>query len=538
MALSEQLASFFATVKFNVDDKGLKKVDSGIQSLGQRLLGFKSVASAVGVALQQVMSLKFANITAEEEKCAKLNGVLRENVDELKLIATQSGITQETVTSAISQIARQKQDLVTMKSIPMWVRFGVDPRQSPDKVLKDILKKVKNFTSDTQRQMALLSRLGISREFALAFKEGNFEIDEATKKLLKFKQTNAESSIELTHNVSTLKALFSGFLQGLNGILTPIMNLMVQGITKVGKELFVFIEPILRSVAEFTNNAVKAIKKGLSFLSPYILFFLKVISAIALIALALKGVLAILGSIKLALIVINLLIGSPVLLIGAITAAVLALWKAIDESSFKTFMDYTIAALQLAYELVMDFVDYLNGVENTGFGLIADNLWGTIKDQAETTIKQIGDLIEEYIINPVMKLLGITKLDLLLNNGSVADAYLKSTIEKKAKKPKSLGNGLLFGALNEILNDVTKTENINKNVLPREQQGLGKQEVKKTNRVENNVTNEITVNTQNDKPFDLANLIRDKVSGINYQTKIDDENDTAGLTCNVEVGAY
>ena len=122
MALSEQLASFFATVKFNVDDKGLKKVDSGIQSLGQRLLGFKGVASAVGVALQQVMSLKFANITAEEEKFAKLNGVLRENVDELKLIATQSGITQETVTSAISQIARQKQDLVTMKSIPMWVR--------------------------------------------------------------------------------------------------------------------------------------------------------------------------------------------------------------------------------------------------------------------------------------------------------------------------------------------------------------------------------------------------------------------------------
>ena len=533
MALSEQLASFFATVKFNVDDKGLKKVDSGIQSLGQRLLGFKGVASAVGVALQQVMSLKFANITAEEEKFAKLNGVLRENVDELKLIATQSGITQETVTSAISQIARQKQDLVTMKSIPMWVRFGVDPRQSPDKVLKDILKKVKNFTSDTQRQMALLSRLGISREFALAFKEGNFEIDEATKKLLKFKQTNAESSVELTHNVSTLKALFSGFLQGLNGILTPIMNLMVQGITKVGKELFVFIEPILRRVAEFTNNAVKAIKKGLSFLSPYILFFLKVISAIALIALALKGVFAILGSIKLALIVINLLIGSPVLLIGAITAAVLALWRAIDESSFRSFIDYCKAGLTIIYELVMDFVDYLNGVENTGFGLLFDNLGTALLDQVKTTISQIWDLIKEYITEPIKENMKQLIDDIVQwfkdgINGIVSDiAKLKNIFSfSEWKKTFSFTKNGLFGG------------NEKEKLLPKEQQGLGKQEVKKTNRVENNVTNEITVNTQNDKPFDLANLIRDKVSGINYQTKIDDENDTAGLTCNVEVGAY
>ena len=112
MALSEQLASFFASIKFQVDDKGLKQVDNGIQSLGQRLLGFKSIAGAVGVALQQVVSLKFANITAEEEKFARLNGVLRENVDELKLLATQANISQETVTSAISQIAKQKQDLM------------------------------------------------------------------------------------------------------------------------------------------------------------------------------------------------------------------------------------------------------------------------------------------------------------------------------------------------------------------------------------------------------------------------------------------
>lgn len=533
MALSEQLASFFATVKFNVDDKGLKNVDNGIQALGQRLLGFKSIAGAVGVALQQVVSLKFANITAEEEKFAKLNGVLRENVDELKLIATQSGITQETVTSAIQSIAKQKQDLTTMRSIPMWVRFGVDPRQDPDKILKDILKKVKNFTSDTQRQMALLSRLGISREFALAFKEGNFEIDEATKKLLKFKQTNAQSSVELTNNVTSLKTMFSAFLQGLNGIVTPIMNLMVQGVTKVGKELFVFIEPVLSKIAEFTKEASKAVKNILSSLSPCVKFVLKILATVVLISLGLKVWLTLLGSIKLALIAIKLIVGSPVLLIAAITTGILALWKALNPEGFKNFIDYCKAGLQIIYELVMDFVDYLNGVENTGFGAMFDNLGTIVIDQVKTTVSQIWDLIKEYIIEPIKESFKAL-IDSVVQwfkdalNGIVEDIKgLKKLFSLDEWKNKfSFSKSSWFGGKDK------------ERVLPIEQQALGKQDVKKTNNIKNEVTNEITVNTNNDKPYDLANLIRDKVSGVQYQTKIDDENDTAGLTCNVEVGAY
>ena len=538
MALSEQLASFFASIKFQVDDKGLKQVDNGIQSLGQRLLGFKSIAGAVGVALQQVVSLKFANITAEEEKFARLNGVLRENVDELKLLATQAGITQETVTGAISQIAKQKQDLMTMKSIPMWVRFGVDPRQSPDKVLKDILKKVKNFTNDTQRQMALLTRMGISREFALAFKEGNFELDEATKKLLKFKQTNAQSSTELAHNVSTLKALFSGFLQGLNGIITPIMNVVVKGITKISKDLFVFIEPALKLVANLVKAITDKLTKILRVLYPYISIILKVVAFIVITSIGLKGILSTLGLIKLALVAIKLIVGKPLLLIGALIGGVLALWRAINKDGLKALMDYVNAGLTIADELLEDIVDYLNGVENTGFGLLVENFWQAVKDQGKTIIMQLGELVDEYIIEPIMRLLGITKLDLLLNNGSVADSYLKSKLNKG--KEKSLGLSFIAPVIEQALKGKTSgQEQLNRNVLPKEQEKLGNQEVKKTNNIKNEIKNEITVNTQSDRPTELANIISDKVGNINYQTKIDEENNTAGLSCNVALeGSY
>ena len=533
MALSEQLASFFASIKFQVDDKGLKQVDNGIQSLGQRLLGFKSVAAAVGVALQQVVSLKFANITAEEEKFARLNGVLRENVDELKLLATQANVSQETVTGAISQIAKQKQDLAMMKSIPMWVRFGVDPRQSPDKVLKDILKKVKNFTGDTQRQMALLARMGISREFALMFKEGNFELDEATKKLLKFKQTNAQSSTELANNVSTLKQLFSSFLQGLNGIITPIMNLLVKGITKIGKELFVAIEPALRLIASLVKTITDKLTKILSIFSPYILIILKVIAFITIIALGLKGIVASLGLIKMSLLAIKLIIGNPLLIIGAIIGGILAIWKAIDESSFRKFMDYVNASLTIAYELIEDFVDFLNGVENTGFGALFDNLGTILLDQIKTTISQIWQLIKEYIIDPIKENMKSLVNDVVQwfkdgISGIVEDVRgLKKVFSFSEWKNK-------FGFSRKGLFGDSKEK-----ILPKEQEKLGKQEVKKTNNVKNEIRNEITVNTQTDKPFDLANIIGKKVEGISYQTKINDENDTAGLSCNVALeGSY
>ena len=135
MALGSQLAEFFAKISFDVEDKKLKDVDSKLVGVTNRMQTMQKVAAGLAVAFQQVVSFHFANITAEEQKFAKLNGVLNENVDAWKLMAAQANVSEGTVTNALSSIAKQKQDLMTMKSIPMWVRFGVDPKQSPDKIL-------------------------------------------------------------------------------------------------------------------------------------------------------------------------------------------------------------------------------------------------------------------------------------------------------------------------------------------------------------------------------------------------------------------
>jgi len=527
MALSEQLASFFANVKFVFDGKGLKDVDSSFKSLGERLTGFKNVAGAVAVAMQQVMSLKFANITAEEEKFATLNGVLRQNVDALKLMATQANVSEGTVTGALSQISKQKQDLMTMRSIPMWVRFGIDPRQSPDKVLKDILNKVKKFSGDTQKQMALLSRLGLSREFVLMFKEGNLEIDEATKKLLEFKQMNAQSSKELVANVGKLKILTSGFLQGLNGIITPIMNLCVKGVTWIAKELFTTIEPLLTLIGKSMEKITTIFKKIFSFCSPVILFILKVVAITGTIILGAKAVLGVLALIKIAVITIVGIITSPIGIIVAITAAVLALWKAISPETFEGFFNFCKLVLE-------DILDYLNGVPNTIFGETVERWKKQWNNFCEGFKKAWNNVWQSFVGKIEAMKEKFRTIKNFFKFGNKNDEKIKE--ERKGDKEKGIRRGI-FGQ--PLSNEDIERMGLKKNILPREQQNLAAAgNIRKENNIKNEIKNEINVTTNSDKPLDIANMVKSKVEGIQYQTKIQEDNNTASYSSNVLVGRY
>ena len=414
MALGSQLAEFFAKISFDVEDKKLKDVDSKLVGVTNRMQTMQKVAAGLAVAFQQVVSFHFANITAEEQKFAKLNGVLNENVDAWKLMAAQANVSEGTVTNALSSIAKQKQDLMTMKSIPMWVRFGVDPKQSPDKILQSILNKVKSFTNDTQKQMAMLDRLGINSELVLMFENGSLAIDEATQKIIEFKNQNADISTELVKNANVTKMLFGNIMQGLNGLVTPIMNVIVKFINTAVKEIAVILIPALSKVSDFVKKIADFVMKLYKNFEGVFKWLFKVLGIVTLVIGALFTIKTIIASftivanvIPLLLKILNIsksiavvqgiitaLLGSPIILIGAIIGLVMYLWHAIAPESFNKFL----RGIKL---ILTDIMDFLSGVPNTVTGDVIDiikmkieQLFNWFKEKLDAVIGWVKGVID------------------------------------------------------------------------------------------------------------------------------------------------
>lgn len=527
MALSEQLASFFATFTFKADTEKLKQVDAGLKGLSDRMNGLKAVSGKLALAIQQVVSLKFASIAAEEDKFNRLTGTLSENVDAFRLLANQANVSEETVKGAISQIARQKQDLMTMRTIPMWVRFGIDPRQSPDKILRALLEKVRRYTSDTQKQMAMLNRLGVNSELVLLFQNGSLEIDNATKNLLEFKNTNKKTSVELIANVTKLKTLFSAFLQGINGIITPLMNVAAKGLIFIVKNLGSMLAPMLTMIAEILKKISNLIITIGRKFGDYIVIILGVTAAIMAVVAITKVWHGVLLAVRAVMFVINLLSAGPIGWIALTIAAVLMLWRAIAPESFRNFFNY----VQLFFK---DVIDWINGVEHTVTGDFIQAIKDTFGKIKQWFVDMIDSLKQKYtdfvnfVENKVFKKINDF-------NTSVKEALsfkgVRNKIKEKTARVADFFN--IGGKSNRV-------EQLNQKLIPNEQrQRMQDNKASKVNnnKVNNSITNNINVSTESNKPLDIANVVRGKLQDIRYNTRIEDEMNTASLSFNVQ-GAY
>lgn len=566
MALGSQLAEFFAKISFDVEDKKLKDVDSKLVGVTNRMQTMQKVAAGLAVAFQQVVSFHFANITAEEQKFAKLNGVLNENVDAWKLMAAQANVSENTVTSALSSIAKQKQDLMTMRSIPMWVRFGVDPKQSPDKILQSILNKVKSFTNDTQKQMAMLNRLGINSELVLMFENGSLAIDEATQKIIEFKNQNADISTELVKNANVTKMLFGNIMQGLNGLVTPIMNVIVKFINTAVKEIAVILIPALSKVSDFVRKISDFIMKvyknfegvfkwifkilGIATIAIGILYTIQVLIASFLtigkvIPLLLK-ILNISKSIAVVQGIITGLLASPIVIISAIIALVLYLWHAIAPESFNKFL----RGIKL---ILTDIMDFLSGVPNT--------VTGDVIDIIKLKLEQLFNWFKEKLDAVIGWVKGVIDW---IDKATDKFKFLKIAKEKAGNLAKQAGDKIKgaasgvgtwvkgkFDDIGEFFDGgivgMSNKAHLYRENLLREKYGLPKEQLDlaskgqnigtKNNNIDNKITNNINISTDSNRPNDIAQAVSNKLNSIQYQTSINEELETASLSLNVQ-GAY
>lgn len=568
MALGSQLAEFFAKISFDVQDSKLKDVDTKLVGVTKKMETMKKVATGLAVAFQQVVSFHFANITAEEQKFAKLNGVLNENVDAWKLMAAQANVSENTVTNALSSIAKQKQDLMTMKSIPMWVRFGVDPKQSPDKILQSILNKVKSFTKDTQKQMAMLNRLGINSELVLMFENGSLAIDEATQKIIEFKNQNADISTELVKNANVTKMLFGNIMQGLNGLVTPIMNVIVKFINTAVKEIAVILIPALSKVSDFVRKISDFIMKVYKNFEGVFKWIFKILGITALVIgalLTIKTIMTgffIIGNIiPLLLQILNIsksiavvqgiitaLLGSPIVILGAIIALVLYLWNAIAPESFKKFLK----GIKL---ILTDIMDFLSGVPNTVTGDIIDIIKLKL-EQVFNWFKEKLDAVIGWVKGVIDWIDKATDKFKFLKNAKEKAGKL---VDKAGEKIKGAASGVgnwFKGKANSVgeffdggIVGMSNKAHLYRENLLREKYGLPKEQLDlankgsnagtKNNNIDNKITNNINISTSSDKPNDIAQAVSNKLNSMQYKTSINEELETASLSLNVQAqGAY
>lgn len=496
--------------------------EKGLETLTEA----KSLYTAIGAIVAQIASISVSLMTAQEAKFAKLNGVLMENVEAFKLLANQANVSEDSVAGAISQISREKRELLTMRKIPMWVRFGINPNQSSDKVLQDILEKVGRYSNDTQKQMALLTRLGVNEELVLMLQEANLQLDDATKKIIKFKSLNSDSSEKIAKNLNVTKTLLKDMMQGLNGIFSPLVEVVLEFIRDLIKDLGGFVIPIFETLGKITKKIAEWLRPILAIVRNLIVGFVKLYA----ISKSIGAVIQVFNFLKPLFTFIRVFLTGIPGLIALIIASIGLIWKAIAPESFRRF----ITSIRL---IIGDLIDYIKGVPNTVIGDVIDviktavkNLFKDIFNWLVECINNCVDYINEKLnfLEPLNKKLSQSKdwfgqkilkptwnkAKDVFNFSDDANANMEGSslvdFARAVKRVKDLQNGI---TANDISKDIVgnKGKTINNNV---------------DNKVENN----ITVSTS-DNPQAIANAIANKIP---QQTlNIEEEMGTVSLSSNV-----
>lgn len=317
-----KIAELFVALGFKVEGEGqLQRVDQNLNKATLSAGGLLAAVTAVNAAFYLMMN-RAVDAAVGLDRWQKTTGGSIETLQQWEYGARKANVAAGTVADAIKQIQKTRADISlgnTEASQP-WFLLGIDPRQDPLKVLAQLRTALTGMDPALARTMT--SRMGLSEDMHyLLMQKQQFgslfvtqaEVDRLTKLGGAWKA--------FTFNVATAVTKFaSAFADGMQRVL-------------------MHLDKIVTLFARFTTwlNSGTAAANGLKTVLGLIVIFL------GLAAVALTGVVFLLGLLKMVLIAIQLL---PI--VAALSAIVVVL----------ALMGAGIVALVL---LIQDFWTQIDG---------------------------------------------------------------------------------------------------------------------------------------------------------------------------------
>ena len=387
-------------IKFEVDDKSLKKFDAGLKSATKALAGIAVVVAAAGAAVYAFVS-DVAGSTDEMGKQAEQLGISVEAYQELTHAAELNGASQQSLTSSLVGVSKAASEAARGAGggVEAFGMLGVSVTDAngnikdSDALLLDVADSLENVGSQAQK-MELLSKLGISEDMLLTLDQGSdamrrqmqeakdlgFVLSKnATKDAAKF----ADEQLRVTKVIKGVSNQIAiGLMPGITKLMTVFKKWFIANKALIKQNLQSFLQGITKAVTFFYNIAVR------------------VISVIDTIATSLGGWknLIMLAAGAWAVLNANMLL-VPLLAI-AIAAGIFLLVE--DIIAFANGGDSAIQSLIDKFPMLEAPIRFIIDI----LASVAEG-WRLIFTEGDKALEGLGILIDRWIIQPFNKVLGL-----------------------------------------------------------------------------------------------------------------------------------
>lgn len=166
-------------LRFEFDDKDLKKFDGAVKSAGKAITGVAVAAGAAGAAIFAFVN-SVSDSTDEMGKQAEAIGVSAEAYQELSHVAELSGASQNSLASSLSGLAKAASEASrgAGSGIEAFGILGVSATDAAgnvkdaDNLLLDVADSIQGLSTQAEK-IELLSKLGISEDMLLTLDQGS-----------------------------------------------------------------------------------------------------------------------------------------------------------------------------------------------------------------------------------------------------------------------------------------------------------------------------------------------------------------------------
>lgn len=265
MAEGKQIASLFALLGFQIDDKNLLKFKLGM-------------VAAVGAVAK--FAADVVRATIDLDNFNKTTGISIDLVRDWQIIAEQSNVSADSITSAFESIAKMKGDLMAGKNIgSAWAMLGITGNEDPEYIFNKVLEELGKI-EDINLRNTRIADLGFDPQLVNLIGKTRESLDGMFKDL-RLTEKERKNLLEVKKSFTDLRLMLSMLKEKFVALFFPI---------KMFIDLATRIYMIIYKVVDKTIGWEKAVRwLGIVF-AGLLAIFAPVTFALTALALAIEDV--------------------------------------------------------------------------------------------------------------------------------------------------------------------------------------------------------------------------------------------------------
>jgi hypothetical protein len=210
--------------------KGATNVNMSLKGLASSSLALKTAIVAAVVAMER-MSAAARAMAVDLDKYEKLTGKSADQLQELKFMAEQAGISGDELAGTIQSLQKARTDILLGNgNITPFMMLGIDPNTDPVEMLEVLRRKIGELPVETARNIT--GMLGISDNMFYMLSQSGKEFEKLQQKY-KLTEKNRKDLLLLNTEWRKLWFIIKNVSAQFQAVLAPVVRVLIRGLSNL-----------------------------------------------------------------------------------------------------------------------------------------------------------------------------------------------------------------------------------------------------------------------------------------------------------------